>query len=76
MCPPLTLQIVPLPLFFSHYVFSKSFFTLWIVVSFLWVSCAAAFCVVLPVWESKHQLWTIVRRLLDGSAFHKDQAHV
>ncbi|KAK2779348.1 hypothetical protein FQN53_001418 [Emmonsiellopsis sp. PD_33] len=44
--------IVPLPLFFSHYIFSKGFFTAWITISFLWVFCAVGICVVLPVVET------------------------
>ncbi|KAK2814124.1 hypothetical protein FQN50_000528 [Emmonsiellopsis sp. PD_5] len=44
--------IFPLPLFFSHYIFSKGFFTAWVTISFLWVFCAAGICVVLPVVET------------------------
>lgn len=44
--------LLPMPMFFSHYVFSKGFFTGWIVVSFLWVFVSTAISVVLPVVET------------------------
>ncbi|ORY79949.1 solute symporter family transporter [Protomyces lactucae-debilis] len=54
--------IVPLPLFLSHYVFSKGFFTGWIVVSMLWAWVAAFITIVLPIWES----WTSMSRVFNG----------
>ncbi|KAL1394185.1 solute symporter family transporter [Phyllosticta capitalensis] len=44
--------VVPLPMFFSHYVYSKGFFTAWVVVSFLWVFGGAFISIVLPVTET------------------------
>ncbi|KAB5515306.1 SSS family solute:Na+ symporter [Coniochaeta sp. 2T2.1] len=32
--------IIPLPLFFSHYIYPKGFFTFYIVISFLWIFVA------------------------------------
>ncbi|RKU41552.1 hypothetical protein DL546_002433 [Coniochaeta pulveracea] len=45
--------IIPLPLFFSHYIYSKGFFTFYIVISFLWVFAAFGLCGILPVWETR-----------------------
>ncbi|EIN11217.1 hypothetical protein PUNSTDRAFT_141660 [Punctularia strigosozonata HHB-11173 SS5] len=53
--------IVPLPMFFSHYVFSKSFFTFWIACTIIWAFLSGTFCIVLPVIESRRQILTIAR---------------
>lgn len=45
--------IIPLPLFFSHYIYSKGFFTFYIVISFLWVFAAFGLCGILPIWETR-----------------------
>lgn len=47
------LIIWPLPMFFTHYIFSKGFFTAWVVVSFIWVFAAIALCGILPIWETR-----------------------
>jgi urea-proton symporter len=44
--------LVPMPMFFVHYVFSEGFFTAWIVISFIWVFASAAFSNILPVIET------------------------
>ncbi|THW20594.1 solute symporter family transporter [Aureobasidium pullulans] len=44
--------LLPMPMFFSHYVFSKGFFTAWVVISFLWVFVSTGISVVLPVVET------------------------
>ncbi|OIW31964.1 hypothetical protein CONLIGDRAFT_629651 [Coniochaeta ligniaria NRRL 30616] len=48
--------IIPLPLFFSNYIYSKGFFTFYIVISFLWVFAAFGLCGILPIWETR-QFW-------------------
>ncbi|OCL03550.1 solute symporter family transporter [Glonium stellatum] len=45
--------LIPMPMFFSHYVFSKGFFTAWVVISFIWVFCSSAISTILPIWETK-----------------------
>ncbi|KAI7481991.1 solute symporter family transporter [Hortaea werneckii] len=44
--------LVPIPMFLSHYVFSKGFFTAWAVISFLWVFASTGISVVLPIVET------------------------
>ncbi|KAK7546734.1 solute symporter family transporter [Phyllosticta citricarpa] len=44
--------LVPMPMFFSQYVFSKGFFTAWVVISFLWVFTSTFISTVLPVVET------------------------
>lgn len=46
------LILVPFTLFGTGYVYSKSFFTGWIVVSFIWIWASTAICVIYPVVES------------------------
>jgi Na+/proline symporter len=45
--------VIPIPMFLSHYVFSKPFFTAWIVISFIWVFSAMFMCGILPIWETR-----------------------
>ncbi|KAI8081683.1 Sodium:solute symporter family-domain-containing protein [Halteromyces radiatus] len=42
----------PLPMFFSRYVFSKEFFTGWVVVGIIWTFFSTAAVVIYPVYES------------------------
>ncbi|OCL08720.1 Na+/solute symporter [Glonium stellatum] len=47
------LVLWPMPMYGSAYVFSKKFFTGWVVVGILWMFCSA-FCVGLyPLWEGR-----------------------
>ncbi|GAW00391.1 Na+/solute symporter [Lentinula edodes] len=51
---------VPLPMFFSHYVYSKPFYTFWVSVSIIWVLLSGIFSVLLPVWESRQEMFDII----------------
>ena len=44
--------LIPIPMFLSHYVFSKGFFTAWVIITFVWVFCSAGISVVLPIVET------------------------
>ncbi|KZT62291.1 Na+/solute symporter [Calocera cornea HHB12733] len=44
--------LVPFTLFGTQYIYSRSFFRGWCVVSFIWVWCSMCICVVYPVVES------------------------
>ena len=41
-----------MPMFFSHYIFSKGFFTAWVIISFIWVFASTAISVILPIVET------------------------
>ncbi|KZT67891.1 putative urea transporter [Daedalea quercina L-15889] len=56
--------IVPLPMFFSHYVFSKAFYKFWVACTIIWVGMSGMFCIILPIWESKAEIGLIGRGLL------------
>lgn len=61
LCVGLTLAFLilwPMPLYGTGYVFSKSFFTGWVVVGILWLFVSCGMVVFLPVFESRR---TIVR---------------
>jgi len=52
--------VLPLPMFFSHYIFSKKFYAFWVACTIIWVLLAGAFCIILPIWESRAEIWVIV----------------
>lgn len=61
--------LVPFTLFGTGYVFSKNFFTGWVVVSFVWVWVSMVICVVYPVFESTGALKEVSAGLWrDGTA--------
>jgi hypothetical protein len=44
--------VLPMPMFFSHYVFSEGFFKGWVIISFIWVFFALGTCGILPIVET------------------------
>ncbi|KKA22892.1 hypothetical protein T310_3058 [Rasamsonia emersonii CBS 393.64] len=52
--------VIPIPMFLSHYVFSKPFFTAWVVISFIWVFSAMFLCGILPILETRKFFKTLV----------------
>ncbi|GBE80408.1 Sodium:solute symporter family-domain-containing protein [Sparassis latifolia] len=57
----ITIFLIPIPLFLSHYVFSLRFFKAWIIICVLWLFVAAFITSILPVWESRRAMIEIVR---------------
>jgi SSS family transporter len=45
--------IWPIPMFFSHYVFSREFFTFWVALSMIWAICATIAIAIYPIFESR-----------------------
>ena len=56
--------LVPFTLFGTDYIFSRSFFTGWCVVSFMWCWVSMIICVIWPVWESRKALYMITKGVL------------
>jgi urea-proton symporter len=56
--------LIPIPMFLSHYVFSKAFFTAWIVISFIWVFASSLISVILPIWETRGFFVVLWRQVL------------
>ncbi|KZT51561.1 Na+/solute symporter [Calocera cornea HHB12733] len=48
--------IIPMPMFFTHYLFSYRFFTAWVVISIIWTFCSALITIIMPLWESSEAL--------------------
>jgi hypothetical protein len=61
--------LLPMPMFFSHYIFSKGFFTGWVVVSFIWVFASSAISCLLPIWETRGSFAKLFRKI--GEDFRK-----
>ncbi|KAF8130255.1 hypothetical protein EV363DRAFT_1296881 [Boletus edulis] len=57
----IVIVIVPLPMFFSHYVFSREFYTFWFACSIIWVFASGTFCIILPLWESRKEMAKILK---------------
>lgn len=55
--------IIPIPMFLSHYIFSRHFFTAWVVVSFIWVFGAFFLCGILPIVETR-SFWRKLPKLI------------
>ncbi|KAH7389393.1 solute symporter family transporter [Phaeosphaeria sp. MPI-PUGE-AT-0046c] len=55
--------LLPMPMFFSGYIFSKGFFTGWVVVSFIWVFASSAISCLLPIWETRSSFGTFVGKI-------------
>jgi len=56
--------IFPFTLFGIHYTASRSFFTGWLVVSFMWVWITMGICVIWPITESRTELALIFRGIV------------
>ncbi|KAG0691799.1 hypothetical protein DFH29DRAFT_818901, partial [Suillus ampliporus] len=46
-------QLIPIPMFLSHYVFSLNFFKGWIIICVAWLFVSAGITSILPLWESR-----------------------
>ncbi|KAI0691071.1 Na+/solute symporter [Cytidiella melzeri] len=53
--------VVPLPMFFSRYIFSKAFYTFWVACTIIWAGLSGIFCIVLPLWESREEMVMIAK---------------
>lgn len=57
----IAILLVPFTLFGTAYIYSRAFFTGWVVVSFIWVWISMCICVIYPVVESTGALREICR---------------
>jgi len=58
------LVLWPMPMYGSGYIFSKRFFTGWVVVGILWLFCSSACVAVYPLWEGRHTCARTFRAIL------------
>ncbi|KAF2707608.1 Na+/solute symporter [Pleomassaria siparia CBS 279.74] len=66
--------LVPMPMFFSGHVFSRGFFTGWVVISFIWVFCSSAISCFLPIWETRRSFAAMMRKIRDDVRASKAEA--
>jgi hypothetical protein len=53
----------PIPMYGTSYVFSKKFFTGWVVVGLLWLFCTLFGVVVFPLYEGRESIVRVVRMM-------------
>lgn len=56
--------LIPMPMFFSHYTFSKGFFVGWVIITFIWVLSSTAISVVMPILETAGFFKTLCREIM------------
>ncbi|KEY71261.1 hypothetical protein S7711_02366 [Stachybotrys chartarum IBT 7711] len=58
------LVLWPMPLYGSGYVFSREFFTGWVVVGIIWIFCTFMAIGIYPLWESRATLTKVIGGML------------
>ncbi|KAI8650105.1 hypothetical protein NCS56_01462400 [Fusarium sp. Ph1] len=53
----------PLPMYAANYVFSKTFFTAWTVVSLIWLWWTLLAVGFYPIWDGREQIQTVLRNI-------------
>ncbi|KAJ5574570.1 hypothetical protein N7450_008469 [Penicillium hetheringtonii] len=53
----------PIPMYGTSYVFSKKFFTGWVVVGLIWLFCTLFGVVIFPVWEGRESIIRVSRMM-------------
>ncbi|WVR04579.1 hypothetical protein IAU60_001587 [Kwoniella sp. DSM 27419] len=56
---------IPLPLFFSSYVYPKGGFTVWVAISIIWLIVGFAMVGLYPLWEARRGIAKMVRGIRD-----------
>ncbi|KAK7224957.1 hypothetical protein V2G26_012960 [Clonostachys chloroleuca] len=58
----------PLPIYAANYIFSKTFFTAWVVVSIIWLWASSITVSVWPLWSGREQLIGVYRALFKSGS--------
>ncbi|KAI6782551.1 uncharacterized protein J7T54_003562 [Emericellopsis cladophorae] len=58
------LVLWPMPLYGTGYVFSRKFFTGWVIVGVIWIFCTFIAIVIYPLWESRATLIKVTKTML------------
>ncbi|SPN99956.1 probable DUR3 - Urea permease [Cephalotrichum gorgonifer] len=61
----------PLPIYGSAYIFSKPFFTGWIVVSFIWIFVSVVLVGIYPAYEGRDSVLSTFKAMLGGGKKEK-----
>lgn len=54
----------PLPMYFTHYVFSPKFFKFWVAISFTWAICSTIAVAIYPLYESKDTILCVFNGII------------
>jgi urea-proton symporter len=60
------LVLWPMPMYGSGYIFSKPFFTGWVVVGILWIFCSFFAVGLFPIWEGRATLIHTIKSMFGG----------
>ncbi|KAG0344330.1 hypothetical protein BG004_004559 [Podila humilis] len=66
----------PLPMFFSNYVFSRGFYTGWVILSIVWAICSTVAVTIYPIWESRDAFVEIFRGMYKAATRSRSTAAV
>ncbi|KAG0211911.1 hypothetical protein BGX28_007193 [Mortierella sp. GBA30] len=66
----------PLPMFFSNYVFSRGFYTGWIVLSIVWALCSTFAVTLYPIWESRAAIGEVFKGMYKAATSRHSTAAV
>ncbi|GCE99765.1 urea active transporter [Zygosaccharomyces mellis] len=77
----------PMPMYGTGYIFSKRFFTGWIVVLIIWLFFTAISVILFPLWQGRHGIYTTFRgiywdisgqshKLREWQSDHPEELHV
>ncbi|KAH9201189.1 Sodium:solute symporter family-domain-containing protein [Zygosaccharomyces rouxii] len=77
----------PMPMYGTGYIFSRKFFTGWIVVLIIWMFFTAISVIIFPLWQGRHGIYTTFRgiywdlsgqshKLREWQADHPEELHV
>ncbi|TFK53821.1 Na+/solute symporter [Heliocybe sulcata] len=56
--------LFPMPMYGTHYVFSRDFFRFWVVWTFLWAWIACLIILILPIWQGRRSLSLLCSQFL------------
>lgn len=59
-----TVVLWPMPMFGTGYIFSKKFFTGWVVMTFVWLFCSAICVGIYPLWEGRKTCARTIRAMI------------
>lgn len=79
--------LLPMPMFGTGYIFSKRFFTGWVVVWIIWMFYTAFLVCIFPLWQGRHGIYTTCRgiywdlsgqthKLREWQEEHPEELHV
>ncbi|KAF9186170.1 hypothetical protein BGZ50_002611 [Haplosporangium sp. Z 11] len=66
----------PLPMFFSNYVFSRGFYTGWVILSIIWAICSTIAVTIYPIWESRGAIAQVFKGMYSVATAPKSTAAV